>query len=58
MTMETVYRLVGCLGSVFGIYDNEKEAMNINDLVYDGNMKVEKYQIPYCMFLDLFDLEE
>lgn len=40
MLMETAYRLVGCLGSVFGIYENEMEAKNVNELVYKGNMQV------------------
>lgn len=57
MLMETAYRLVGCLGSVFGIYENEKEAMYVNELSYKGNMKVEKYQIPYCIYIELFNQE-
>lgn len=58
MEMETVYRLVGCLGSVFGIYEAEKEARKVNDEVYNGNMEVDKFRIPNCIFLEIFNHSE
>lgn len=58
MLMETLYRLVGCSGSVFGVYETEREATEANDKLYNGNMNLEKYQIPYCIFLELFTLQQ